>query len=109
MYRISQSGVVIGYAETVFYCKRDKVSGTIVQCAEDDRDVYGVIYGGNIYPISGESAAFVQKIDAGDELNKIAPIQQELIEAQQIITDLDISNIEAEQAITDLELEILGG
>lgn len=109
MYRIIKiDGTELGVTDSVNYIKIG-ASGDFTTAAE--ADAIGVAFNSTPYnlmwysDIEGAETVIVSKVDGGVYMTPMS----KTVEAEQMITDLDIANIEAQQAITELELMILGG
>lgn len=106
---IKIDGTEIGITDKVNYIKIG-ASGSFTPAAE--AEAVGVAFGGVPYnlvghnEIEGAETVVVAFSDGGAEL---MTLYAQHIEAEQMITELDIANIEAQQTITDLELMILEG
>lgn len=109
MFRIIKiDGTELGITDSVNYIKIGS-SGSFASATE--KDAVGVAFDSVAYnlvghhKIEGAETVVVSSVDGGVYMTPMS----KTVEAEQMITDLDIANIEAQQAITELELMILGG
>ena len=109
MFRIIKiDGTELGITDSVNYIK---ISDDGCFANATSHDAIGVAFNSIAYnlightDIDGAETVIVSSVDGGAYMTPIS----KTIEAEQMITDLDIANIEAQQAITELELMILGG
>lgn len=109
MYRIIKiDGTELGVTDSVKYIKIG-ASGDFAFASE--KDAIGVAFNSVAYNLVGHTeiadaeTVVVSSVDGGEYMTPMS----KTVEAEQMITDLDIANIEAQQAITELELMILGG
>lgn len=109
MYRIIKiDGTELGITDSVNYIKIG-ASGDFAFAPEED--AIGVAFNSVAYNLVGHTeiadaeTVVVSSVDGGAYMTPMS----KTVEAEQMITDLDIANIEAQQAITELELMILGG
>lgn len=109
MYQIFKiDGTELGVTDSVNYIKIGS-SGCFAPAKYED--AIGVAFNSVAYNLVGHTdiqdadTVVVCVIDSGSYMTPM----NKTIEAEQAITELDISNIEAQQAITELELMILGG
>lgn len=109
MYRIIKiDGTEIGVTDSVNYIKIG-ASGDFSSASKDD--AIGVAFNSVAYNLVGHTeiadteTVVVSSVDGGAYMTPMS----KTVEAEQMITELDIANIEAQQVITELELMILGG
>jgi len=109
MYRIIKiDGTELGVTDSVNYI-RIGASGSFTTATV--KDAVGVAFNSIPYNLIGHNeiadadTVVVSQVDSGAYMTPMS----KTIEAEQMITELDIANIEAQQAITELELMILEG
>lgn len=109
MYRIFRiDGTELGVTDSVNYIKIG-ASGCFASASQEE--AIGIAFNSIAYNLIGHKdipdtdTVAICAVDGGSYMTPMS----KTIEAEQAITELDISNIEAQQAITELELMILGG
>lgn len=109
MYRIIKTdGTELGAVDSVLYIR----TGSSGDYAPTTREkATGVAYNGTVYNLVGHNeipdaeTVVVSATDTGDYMTPLSVNAR----TEQGITDLDIANIEAQQMITELDLRILEG